>query len=196
MPKPAAYDLFVLLDLESPDERRAGVIDQVRRQIQERGALKGDVDWGSRKLAYEIDHRGEAQYHLFQFEATPDLLSELDRSLSIDDAVIRHRIIRLPGAAPDTPPKPPAEEPRRTEERGDRGDRGDRGRGRGPRPDSAEEPVAAEEPAGDSENAPAAPAEEAAPAASPAEAESPAEAPPAEEPVAAEQPAGDSSEQS
>ena len=206
MPKPAAYDLFVLLDLESPDERRAGVIDQVRRQIQERGDLKGDVDWGSRKLAYEIDHRGEAQYHLFQFEANSDLLSELDRSLSIEDAVIRHRIIRLPGEAPDTPPKPPAEEPRRTEERGDRGDRGDRGRGRGPRTDSEEASAPAAEEArvaarrGGSappaEEAPVPPSEEAAPAtASPAEAESPAEAAPAAEPVAAEQPAGDSAEQ-
>ena len=199
MPKPAAYDLFVLLDLESPDERRAGVIDQVRRQIQERGDLKGDVDWGSRKLAYEIDHRGEAQYHLFQFEATSDLLSELDRSLSIEDAVIRHRIIRLPGEAPTRRPSPrpksrgarrsgatvatgvtegvaagPAPTRRRQQRRGSpgatrRGGIGAACRGGWCRPPRK-------------------------PLRRPA-AESPAEPAPAAEPVAAEQPAGDSAEQ-
>jgi small subunit ribosomal protein S6 len=183
MPKPAAYDLFVLLDLESPDERRASVIDQVRRQLHERGTLKGDVDWGTRKLAYEIDHRGEAQYHLFQFEAAPELLSELDRSLSIEDAVIRHRIIRLPGEAPDTPPKPAPEEPRRMEDR-------DRGRGRGPRSDSPDEAGEAPQPAADdAAPAPESPAE---PAPAP---ETPVEPAPAQETVAAEQPAGDSSDQ-
>ena len=58
-----------------------------------------------RRLAYEIDHRGEAQYHLFQFQAAPEVLNELDRTLSIDDAVLRFRTIRLPGEAPEvTPP--------------------------------------------------------------------------------------------
>jgi len=117
MPKPSAYDLFVLLDLESPDERRAAVIDQIRNQLQQRGTLKGDVDWGSRKLAYEIDHRGEAQYHLFQFEAAPDLLAQLNRSLSIDDSVLRHRIIKLPGEAPEVTPRPAEEAPRRPDDR-------------------------------------------------------------------------------
>jgi hypothetical protein len=59
-----------------------------------------------RKLAFEIDHRREAQYHLFQFEAAPEMLRQLDRTLSIDDSVLRHRIIRLPGEAPASPPRP------------------------------------------------------------------------------------------
>jgi len=193
MPKPAAYDLFVLLDLESPDERRAAVIDRVRGQLQERGSLKGDVDWGTRKLAYEIDHRGEAQYHLFQFEATSELLSELDRSLSIEDAVIRHRIIRLPGEAPDSPPpKPSTEEPRREERDRDRGDR-DRGRGRGPRGDRPSDRPAEAAPVVE-EAAPAAAATPTAAEPAPA-AESPPESAPAEEAVASDQPAGDSAEQ-
>ena len=103
------YDLMVLLDPEAPEERRAELIEQIRGQIQSGDAtLKGDADWGMRRLAYEIDHRAEAQYHLFQFEAVPDVLSSLDRSLSIEDAVLRFRTIRLPGEAPEeTPPAPP-----------------------------------------------------------------------------------------
>jgi small subunit ribosomal protein S6 len=168
MPTNPAYDLFVLLDLEFPDERRAQLVEQIRTQLQNGGSLKGDVDWGTRKLAYEIDHRGEAQYHLFQFESAPEFLRELDRSLSIDDAVLRHRIIRLPGAAPDAPPPKPSAEEFRREERPERGDRGDRGRGgRGPRGGSDRGESRREEPA-------AAPPEEAAPTPDAPAAEQPA----------------------
>jgi small subunit ribosomal protein S6 len=95
-----------------------GVRDQIDAGA---GTLKGDADWGVRKLAFEIGHRGEAQYHLFQLEAEPDLLGRLRHSLAIEDGVIRHRIMRLDKGAPDKVPRlappasrqpePPAEEP-------------------------------------------------------------------------------------
>ena len=132
MPPKASYDLMVLLDPEADEDARAGVLQRIKGQIQSGDAtLKGDSDWGMRRLAYEIDHRNEAQYHLFQFEAAPDVLNELGRTLSIDDIVLRFRTIRLPGEAPEvTPPAPPhvAPEPRgRRDDRGRR-DGGDRGR--------------------------------------------------------------------
>jgi small subunit ribosomal protein S6 len=115
---PPFYDLFVLLDPEAPEERRAAIVEQVKRQIDSGGAsLKGDADWGMRRLSYEIDHRREAQYHLFQFEGTPEVLNQLHRALSIDDSVLRHRIIRLP-AEPEATPTPPEETRRTGEERG------------------------------------------------------------------------------
>lgn len=106
--KHVAYDLMVLIDPETPDERRGQLIDSVKKQIESGGgSLRGDVDWGRRALAYEIDHRPEAHYHLFQLEAAPELLNQLDRTLTIEDTVLRHRIIRLPKGAPDEPPAPP-----------------------------------------------------------------------------------------
>jgi len=131
MPLKAHYDLMVLLDPEADEDVRAGVLERVKSQIESGDAsLRGDSDWGMRRLAYEIDHRTEAQYHLFQFEAAPDVLNELRRSLSIDDTVLRFRTIRLPGEAPEvTPPAPPhvAPEPRRRDDRGRR-EGSDRGR--------------------------------------------------------------------
>ena len=115
MPQAPYYDLMILLDPEAPEERRAELVDQIKRQIDSGDAtLKGDADWGMRRLSFEIDHRREAQYHLFQFQAAPDVLSQLDRSLSIEDSVLRHRIIRLPGEPPETTPKPAEDLPRRT----------------------------------------------------------------------------------
>ena len=52
-------------------------------------------------MAYEIDHRPEAHYHLFQFEGENDLLERLNHQLKIMDGVLRFRIIRLKPGAPD-----------------------------------------------------------------------------------------------
>lgn len=115
MPKAAAYDLFVLIDSDAPEEQRAQIVQGVKDQIDSgEGTLKGDADWGVRKLAFEIDHRSEAQYHLFQLEAEPELLSRLRHSLAIEDGVIRHRIMRLEKGAPEKVPKlspPPSRQP-------------------------------------------------------------------------------------
>jgi small subunit ribosomal protein S6 len=132
MPPRPSYDLMVLLDPEAAEDARAAVLERIKGQLESGDAtLKGDADWGMRRLAYEIDHRTEAQYHLFQFEAAAAVLNELDRTLSIDDVVLRFRTIRLPGDTPEvTPPAPPhvAPEPRgRRDDRGRR-DGSDRGR--------------------------------------------------------------------
>jgi len=107
MAEKAAYDLMVLIDPELPEETRAQLIDGIGKQIESgSGVLKGHADWGVRKLTFEIRHRTEASYQLFQIEANPELLGQLDHSLKIQDAVLRHRVIRLSKGAPETPPTP------------------------------------------------------------------------------------------
>jgi small subunit ribosomal protein S6 len=102
------YDLMLMLDPNAPDERRAEIASNVQTAIERGGTLVGAHDWGMRRIAYEIDHRADAEYKLYQFE-TPDddhsLLEQLDHTLKITDGVLRHRIIRLkPGSPP--PPTP------------------------------------------------------------------------------------------
>ena len=102
------YDLMLMLDSNAPDERRAEIASNVQTAIENGGTLVGAHDWGMRRIAFEIDHRADAEYRLYQFE-TPDddhsLLEQLDHTLKITDGVLRHRIIRLkPGSPP--PPTP------------------------------------------------------------------------------------------
>ena len=112
------YDLMLLLDPNAPEERHSQILDQVKSMIEGNGTVVGIHDWGVRKLAYEMDHRGEAGYHLFQFEGENPLLERLNHTLKITDGVLRFRIIKLkPGSPPppeprsDAPPRP-AREPR------------------------------------------------------------------------------------
>jgi small subunit ribosomal protein S6 len=97
------YDLMMLLDTGADDAVRSKLVADARQSIESGGELVGDYDWGVRALAYPIDHRTDAQYHLFQFHATTQLLESLDRTLHIADGVLRHRIIKL---EPGTPPPP------------------------------------------------------------------------------------------
>ena len=100
---PPLYDLMLMLDPNASDDRQKEIVAEAQRSIESEGSLVGTHDWGTRRLAYEIDHRGEAAYHLFQFEGPTSLLDRLDHSLKIADGVLRFRIIRL---KPGTPPPP------------------------------------------------------------------------------------------
>jgi small subunit ribosomal protein S6 len=100
------YDLMLLLDPNVPEERHTQILDQVKSMVEGEGNLVGIHDWGLRRLAYEMDHRGEAAYHLFQLEGENPLLERLDHTLKITDGVLRFRIIRLkPGSPPPPPPR-------------------------------------------------------------------------------------------
>jgi small subunit ribosomal protein S6 len=94
------YDLVLMLDLAAPDEERAKIVSDTRTAIQKDGELVLEQNWGARALAYEIEHREQAEYHLLQLQGPPTLIASLERTLRITDGVVRHRIIKL---APGTP---------------------------------------------------------------------------------------------
>ncbi len=99
------YDLVMLLDPEAEEATRAKLVSDARAAIEAEGEVLRHDEWGSRALAYPIERRATAEYHLLQFHAAaPKLLGSLDRSLRIADGVLRFRIIKLEpgvGEAPD-----------------------------------------------------------------------------------------------
>jgi small subunit ribosomal protein S6 len=97
------YDLTLLLDTGATDDQRAKILADTEAAINAEGTLVGKHDWGVRALAYEIRHKGDAEYHLYQFNATPALLERLQRTLRLTDGIVRFRIIKLD---PGTPPPP------------------------------------------------------------------------------------------
>jgi small subunit ribosomal protein S6 len=110
------YDLMLLLDPTAPEERRNAAIAETESMIGSGGELVGSYDWGTRRMAYEIDHRPEAEYRLYQFNGDNTLLERLNQRLRITDAVLRFRIIKLKPGQP-TPPPPDQQAPRRRDDR-------------------------------------------------------------------------------
>jgi small subunit ribosomal protein S6 len=98
------YDLTLLLDPASDDERREKIIADAEGLIARHGGtLVGRHDWGVRATAFEIRKTAEADYHLIQFHATNEVLEALDHTLKITDGVLRFRVIKLRPGTPDAP---------------------------------------------------------------------------------------------
>ena len=110
------YDLMLLLDPTAPEERRNAAISEAESMISSGGELVGSYDWGTRRMAYEIDHRPEAEYRLYQFNGDNPLLERLNQRLRITDAVLRFRIIKVKPGQP-TPPPPDQQAARRRDDR-------------------------------------------------------------------------------
>lgn len=112
---PPIYDLMVLLATSAEEERRARILADVEQTIADNGGtVELTQDWGVRRLAFEIAHVPDAEYHLLQFSGPPALVETLSYNLKITDGVLRHRIIKVtPGTPP--PPEPTLHEPAEAE---------------------------------------------------------------------------------
>ena len=64
------YEIMLLLDPDLSEERGNEIIQRVRDAVEGGGGTwDGHEPWGRRRLAYEINHKGEAVYHLLLFTA-------------------------------------------------------------------------------------------------------------------------------
>jgi len=109
------YDLMMLLDPNAPSERQEAILNEIEGLVGPENVV-GRHDWGTRKITFEIDHRPEAAYHLWQFEGDNPLLERLNHSLRIMDGLLRFRIIHQPPGSPSVPPGPEPVRAARTEE--------------------------------------------------------------------------------
>ncbi|HET9444348.1 MAG TPA: 30S ribosomal protein S6 [Acidimicrobiales bacterium] len=91
------YEVMVILDPGLEDDVIRATVDRATAVISANGGNPGRIDrWGKRRFAYELGHRWEGYYVLFEASAEPAAMAELDRMLSLADEVIRHKVIRLP----------------------------------------------------------------------------------------------------
>jgi small subunit ribosomal protein S6 len=91
------YEVMIIFGVELEESDIGQRIDRVTELVKTRGGTPGRVDrWGRRTFAYELQHRTEGYYVLVELAADPATMAEVDRTLALDDAVLRHKIIRQP----------------------------------------------------------------------------------------------------
>jgi len=91
------YEVMIIFDADLEDDAIRSALDRATALIQSRGGTPGKIEWwGKRRFAYEMKHRWEGNYVLFEAEAEPAAMAELDRSLFLADEVLRHKLIRIP----------------------------------------------------------------------------------------------------
>lgn len=89
------YEMMIILDPSLEERTVQPSLDQFLKVVTTSGGTVEKVDvWGRRRLAYEIDHKAEGIYTVVDLVAEPDTVKELDRQLSLNEAVMRTKIIR------------------------------------------------------------------------------------------------------
>jgi small subunit ribosomal protein S6 len=92
-----AYELMVIIHGDSDDAAVDAAITRVSEQIVARkGEIKSTDRWGRRRFAYEIEHKHEGSYVVFEVLAEGGDLDDLERQLRLADDIVRHKLIRLP----------------------------------------------------------------------------------------------------
>ena len=98
------YEILLLLDPDLDESRQTEIVSRAREQVEKAGGSWDLHDpWGRRRLAYEIDHKGEGSYHLLHFTCEAETLDEVSRVLRIDDGVMRHMATRRIKGSPARP---------------------------------------------------------------------------------------------
>ena len=89
------YEVMVILDPDLEERTVAPSLDTFLNVVKQGGGSVEKVDiWGRRRLAYEIDHKGEGIYAVLDVTSTPEDVAELDRQLNLNEAVLRTKVTR------------------------------------------------------------------------------------------------------
>ena len=92
-----AYELMVIFDSSLEDLAIDDQVKKVAADVVTRGGAVASTDrWGRRRFAYEIDHKQEGYYVVWEITSDGADLEALERSLRLADEVVRHKLVRLP----------------------------------------------------------------------------------------------------
>ena len=88
------YESVVIINPNVDEEGLKALVENFTKLINTDGKVEKVEELGKRKLAYEINKNSEAYYVVYNFEANPNLISELERNYRITDEVIKFMTIR------------------------------------------------------------------------------------------------------
>ena len=90
------YETIFIASPTLTDEQSDELVKHFEGIIAEQGGelLKTDK-WGRKKLAYEVQKFSEGYYTLFEMNAGPNLIAELERRFRNHDAVIKFLSVRM-----------------------------------------------------------------------------------------------------
>lgn len=91
-----AYELMYIVNAVLSDEQIKAVVERINKLITENGGEITEVDeWGSRRLSYPINKKRNGYYVNLFMQAPGELIVRLERSLEIDDDILRYMTLRM-----------------------------------------------------------------------------------------------------
>ncbi len=90
------YETIFILQPDLADDAGTALSDKVQDFISTgAGSLLRLDDWGTRKLAYEINKFPRGRYFYLRFDAAATLVAELERRLRLDEKVLRYLTVNI-----------------------------------------------------------------------------------------------------
>lgn len=85
------YELGIILNPEVNEEETRNILDRVEQVVATHGGQTVKVNqWGRRRLAYPIERQRDGIYIFVDMILEPETVSELERTLKVSEAVLRH----------------------------------------------------------------------------------------------------------
>lgn len=109
------YESVVIINAALEDTQIEQAIASVQTNLKSTGGELTDTeDWGRKRLAYNINNAKSGYYLISRFNAEPSVIKEFERTLKLDENVIRYMTIALDKRAIEylkNSKKPKQEEP-------------------------------------------------------------------------------------
>jgi small subunit ribosomal protein S6 len=88
------YESIIIINPNCTEEAIKALEGKVTGLINQNGKVESVENMGKKKLAYEIKKNKEAYYMLFNFEAKPDSIAELERNYRITDDILKFIVVK------------------------------------------------------------------------------------------------------
>ena len=88
------YESIIIVNPNVDEAGLKALEEKFTGLINEHGKVESVENMGKKKLAYEIKKFSEATYLLFNFEAEPASIAELERNYRITDEVLKFIVVR------------------------------------------------------------------------------------------------------
>ena len=88
------YESIIIINPNCTDEALKALEDKVTGLINENGKVESVENMGKKKLAYDIKKNQEGFYMLFNFEAKPDWIAEIERNYRITDDILKFIVVK------------------------------------------------------------------------------------------------------
>lgn len=88
------YEVMYIIRTDIEQEAVQAAVEKYQGIINNGGEITKHEVMGKRRLAYEINKFRDGIYVLVHFNATPEVVAELDRVMKISDEIVRYLIVK------------------------------------------------------------------------------------------------------
>lgn len=90
------YELTVILSVVLSDDEKKKILSKIEKQVEKsNGKIEKNESWGKKKFSYPIRKQQEGDYTFMSLTMTPLEADVLNKSLRLDDKILRHLLVRI-----------------------------------------------------------------------------------------------------